>query len=101
VAMPRKLVTVTVLPSPFEDEDPSQVEERMARMELWLHDQGYTYTGPSSMYRLTVPEINRLYGAWSEEQEQVREETGAGPGPQVRKCDLETAQEFAENRGLT
>lgn len=70
----------------------------MARIEMFLHERGYTYTGPNSMYRLCVPEINRLYEAWEEEQEEVREETGAAPGPQIRECDLETAQQFADNR---
>lgn len=31
---------------------------------MWLHDRGYSYIGDASLYRLTLPEMARLYNGW-------------------------------------
>jgi len=42
---------------------------RDAEFDWWLHEQGYQYIGPTSMYRLTVPEMARLHTGWRRVQD--------------------------------
>lgn len=36
---------------------------------------GYRYIGPCSIYKLTIPEIARLYRAWSDRKQHEADET--------------------------
>lgn len=40
---------------------------------MWLHDRGYTYIGPTSLYRLTIPEMARLQEGWEYRQQRKNE----------------------------
>lgn len=38
-----------------------------------MHEQGYQYVGPSSLYKLTLPEMMRLHIGWEYRQRQQSE----------------------------
>lgn len=46
--------------------------DRDAQFMYWLHAEcGYTFTGESSLYRLTVPEMRMLYAGFRVHQRQM------------------------------
>lgn len=82
--------------------------------DYWLHERGYTYVGPNSFYRLTLPEMFRLYEgftAYKDREEaaaegvpaeyadevDVREDPTRQHSTQLREGDIATAKRFTEN----
>lgn len=49
------------------------LEQREAAFDAWLHQMGYTYTGESTLYALTVPEMMRLHQGWEYRERQKNE----------------------------
>lgn len=46
---------------------------------------GYRYIGPTSFYRLTIPEIARLYRAWSDRKQHEADEAERKEQEQYQK----------------
>jgi hypothetical protein len=60
-------------------------------LERWLHSLGYAYVGPTSLYQLTLIEIDRLLqGAYDEHL--------ASSG--VRSGDMRKLEAYAKDHGL-
>ena len=59
---------------------------------------GYTYSGPNSFYKITVPEMNRLRIGYQE----IHKDSGNGKGKKVgrRDSDNDKLAKFKKKRGL-
>lgn len=65
--------------------------DKEAHFKYWLHQQGYTFNGPSTMYNLTYPEIRTLRAGYEVEAE-LREDAEKG----VSQTDRARLADFNE-----
>jgi hypothetical protein len=82
--------------------------------DYWLHEMGYTYVGPTSIYKLTLPEMSRLQRGYREFKQReeaaehgipsdradefdVRATPTTQSSSQLRAGDLAVADQFREN----
>lgn len=63
-------------------------KRREQAFDVWLHDRGYTYIGPNSLYKLTIPEMVRLQEGW-EYREKQKNEGEAAANASAQGMDLQ------------
>lgn len=78
-----------------------------------MHERGYQYIGPTSLYKLTIPEMARLYKGWrsTQEKEQAAESGGTQNSDierrqqynahSPRESDWDAYNEFRDQHGIT
>ena len=63
-----------------------------------MHQQGYTFSGPTSMYKLTIPEIRVLHGGFQIERD-MQEDQAKGVSPEDRQNLREFNQRLTRGEG--
>jgi len=70
-------------------------------LEAWLHtEMGYSFVGPNSFYRLTMPEIRRLQRGYETLHKETNSNKGGKRRTGRRQSDSTKLAKFKSRKGL-